>query len=305
MKAIRIHEYGKADNLKLEEVPPLSISEDQILVKIHDAGVNPVDWKIREGYLKPVKPASFPLTIGEDFAGEVTERGKTVKRFGIGDRVFGFANGAYAEYAAAAESNVAAMPQAMDFATAAALPTAGLTGLQIMRDVVSARPGMTILIHGAAGGVGSFATQIANGFGAKVIGTASGDDIDYLKSLRVYEIIDYKRERFEDKASAVDAVVDLVGGDTLARSYAVVKRGGILVTTVQPIDELAARRAGIRAVHVVMKPNAADLAELADLVVRATVKPRLAQTMSLSEAREAQELSERGKIHGKVILKIA
>jgi len=305
MKAIRIHEYGKADNLKLEEVPPLSISEDQILVKIHDAGVNPVDWKIREGYLKPVKPASFPLTIGEDFAGEVTERGKAVKRFGIGDRVFGFANGAYAEYAAAAESNVAAMPQAMDFATAAALPTAGLTGLQIMRDVVSARPGMTILIHGAAGGVGSFATQIANGFGAKVIGTASGDDIDYLKSLRVYEIIDYKRERFEDKASAVDAVVDLVGGDTLARSYAVVKRGGILVTTVQPIDELAARRAGIRAVHVVMKPNAADLAELADLVVRATVKPRLAQTMSLSDAREAQELSERGKTHGKVILKIA
>jgi NADPH:quinone reductase-like Zn-dependent oxidoreductase len=305
MKAIRIHEYGKADILKLEEVPRLAISENQILVKIRDAGVNPIDWKIREGYLKQVTPASFPLTIGQDFAGEVTELGKAVKRFGIGDRIFGFAQGAYAEYAAAIESNVAAMPLPMDFATAAALPTAGLTGLQIMRDVVCARPGMTILIHGAAGGVGSFATQIANSFGAKVIGTASGDDIGYLKSLRVYEIIDYKGERFEDKARGVDAVVDLVGGETLARSYAVVKRGGVLVTTVQPIDEFAAKRAGIRAVHLVMKPNAADLAELADLVVRGAVKPRLAQTMSLSEAREAQELSERGKIHGKVILKIA
>src|SRR5262249_29182370 len=154
--------------------------------------------------------------------------------FRIGDRVFGFAQGAYAEYAAVAESDVAAMPPPMDFVTAAALPTAGLTALQIMRDVVSARPGITILIHGAAGGVGSFRTQMAKSFGAKVIGTASGDDIDYLKSLHVDEIIDYKRERFEDKASAVDAVVDLVGGETLARSYAVVKKGGVLVTTVQP-----------------------------------------------------------------------
>ena len=305
MKAIRIHEYGNADNLKLEEVPRLAISEDQILVRIHDAGVNPVDWKIRQGYMKRVVPASFPLTIGQDFAGEVTELGKAVKRFRIGDRVFGFAQGAYAEYAAVAESNVAAMPPPMDFVTAAALPTAGLTGLQIMRDVVSARSGITILIHGAAGGVGSFATQIAISFGAKVIGTASGDDIDYLKSLRVDEIIDYKRERFEDKASAVDAVVDLVGGETLARSYAIVKRGGVLVTTVQLIDELAAKRAGIRAVHEVMKRNAADLSELADLVVRGAVKPRLAQTMSLSQAREAKELSEQGKTHGKVILKIA
>jgi NADPH:quinone reductase-like Zn-dependent oxidoreductase len=305
MKAIRIHDYGHADSLKLEEVPRLSISEDQILVRIHDAGVNPIDWKIREGYLKQVSPASFPLTIGQDFAGEVTERGKAVKRFGIGDRVFGFAEGAYAEYAAAPESTVAAMPPSMDFATAAALPTAGLTGLQIMRDVVSVRPGMAVLIHGAAGGVGSFATQIANRFGAKVIGTASGDDIDYLKSLQVDEIIDYRRERFEDKVSGVDAVVDLVGGDTLARSYAVVKRGGVLVTTVQSIDALAANRAGIRAVGILMNRNAADLGELADLVVEGAVKPRVAQTMALSEAREAQELSERGETHGKVILKVA
>jgi NADPH:quinone reductase-like Zn-dependent oxidoreductase len=227
------------------------------------------------------------------------------KRFGIGDRVFGFAQGAYAEYAAAGEANVAAMPESMDFATAAALPTAGLTALQIIRDVVHARPGMTILIHGAAGGVSSFASQIAKTFGAKVIDTASGDDIEYLKSLDIDDIIDYKRERFEEKAGGVDAVVDLVGGETLARSYAVVKRGGVLVTTVQPIDESAANRAGIRAVMVLMKRNATDLAELAALVEKGAVKPRLVQTMPLSEEREAQELSETGKTHGKVILKVA
>lgn len=305
MKAIRIHEYGNADSLKLEDVPRLSFSDEQILVRIHDAGVNPIDWKIRQGYLKQVRPASFPLTLGQDFAGEVAETGKAVQRFRIGDRVFGFAQGAYAEYAAAAEANVAIMPQRMDFVTAAALPTAGVTGLQIIRDIVRARPGMTILIHGAAGGVGSFATQIAQSFGAKVIGTASGDDSAYLESLHVDQIIDYKRERFDDQTSGVDAVVDLVGGETLARSYAVVKSGGVLVTTVQPIDEIAAKRAGIRAVHIVMKRNAADLAALADLVVTGAVKPRLGQTMSLSEARQAQELSEQGKTHGKVILKVA
>ncbi len=305
MKAIRIHEYGDAGTLRLEEVPNLSISDDQILVRVRDAGVNPVDWKIRQGYLKQVMPINFPLTVGQDFAGEVAQCGKAVKRFKVGDRVFGFAQGAYAEYSAAPESTVAAIPESMDFATAAALPTAGSTALQIIRDVVGARRGMAILIHGAAGGVGSFASQIAKNFGAKVIGTATGDDIEYLKSLHLDEIIDYKQERFEDRAHGVDAVVDLVGGETLTRSYSVVKKGGVLATTVQPVDEAVANRAGIRAVHMMMKRNAADLAELAALVEKGAVKPRLAQTMSLSEAREAQELSQTGRIHGKVILKVA
>ena len=305
MKAIRIHEYGDGRALKLEEVPPLSFKDNEILVRVRDAGVNPVDWKIREGYLKQVMPAKFPLTVGQDFAGEVSQRGKAVQRFVIGDRVFGFAHGTYAEYAAASDSSVAAMPESMDFETAAALPTAGSTALQIIRDVVQAQPGTTVLIHGAAGGVGSFASQIAKSLGAKVIGTASGGDIEYLKTLNVDEIIDYKSERFEDRVSAVDAVVDLVGGETLARSYSVVKKGGVLATTVQPIDESTATRAGIRAVHVLMKRSASDLAELAVLVQKGALKPRLAQTMPLSQAREAQELSQTGKTHGKVILNVA
>ena len=305
MKAIRIHEYGDVGELKLEEVPRLSITDDQLLVRIRDAGVNPMDWKIRQGYMKQVLPATFPLTMGQDFAGEVAELGKKVDEFAIGDRVFGFAEGTYAEYASAPASTVAAIPDSVDFATAAALPTAGLTALQVIRDVVCAKPGMTILIQGAAGGVGSYATQIATFLEARVIGTAVGGDIEYLKSLGIDEVIDYKRERFEDKAKGVDAVVDLVGGETLARSYAVVKKGGVLATTVQPIDETAAGRAGIRAVHVLMKRNAADLVDLAKFVVMRAVKPRLGQTLSLAEAKQAQELSEAGGTHGKVILKVA
>jgi NADPH:quinone reductase-like Zn-dependent oxidoreductase len=305
MKAIRIHQYGDADALKLEDMPRLSIASDQILVRVHDAGVNPIDWKIRQGYLRKVAPANFPLTIGQDFAGEVAERGKAVNGFQVGERVFGFAQGAYAEYVAAPVSAVATIPDALDFVTAAALPTAGSTALQIICDIVKARPGMTILIHGAAGGVGSFASQIAKNMGAHVVGTASGDDIDYLKSIGVDDVIDYKRERFEDKVSEPDAVVDLVGGETLARSYGVVKRGGTLATTVQPIDESAAKEAGIQAVQVLMRRNAADLAELARLVETRAVRPRMGQTMPLSKAREAQELSESGRTHGKVILKVA
>ena len=305
MKAILIQEYGDADTLRFEEVPRVSILAEEILARVHNAGVNPIDWKIRQGYLRQVMQPTFPLIIGQDFAGEVVECGKAVKGFQPGDRVFGFARGAYAEYAAAPESTVSAVPASMDFATAAALPTAGCTGLQIIRNVVDARPGMTILIHGAAGGVGSFASQIAANLGAKIIGTASGDDFEYLKSVGVHDIIDYKKERFEDKVRDVDAVVDLLGGQTLTRSYGVVKKGGVLVTTVQPVDQSAASRAGIRAIQMVMKRNAADLADLASLVEKGAVTPRMAQTMPLSEARKAQELSEAGKAHGKLILKVA
>ena len=305
MKAIRIHGYGDANTLQLEDIPRLDIADDQILVRIRDAGVNPIDWKIRQGYLKNAMPARFPLTMGQDFAGEVAETGNNARHFAVGDRVFGFAQGTYAEYAAAPVSTVAPIPESMDFATAATLPTAGLTALQIIRDVVKVRPGMTILIHGAAGGVGSFASQIAKHMGARVIGTAKPADVSYLRSIGIDEVIDYTRERFQDKASPVDAVVDLVGGDTLQRSYAVVKKGGVLATTVEASDEAAAKQAGIRAVQFLMKRNSAGLRELADLVVRGAVKPRVGETLSLDSAKQAQQLSETGEAHGKVILKVA
>jgi NADPH:quinone reductase-like Zn-dependent oxidoreductase len=306
MKAIRIHEYGDANQLKLEVAPHLTIEDEQILVKVRDAGVNPVDWKIREGYLQPVMPASFPLTMGQDFSGEVVERGMRAQQFSIGQRVFGFAQGTYAEYVAAPAFTVAAMPDSVSFEIAAALPTAGSTALQIVRDVIRAHSGMNILIHGAAGGVGSFATQMAKHSGARVIATATGrEDMDYLTSLRVDQLIDFRQEPFEEKVRGVDAVVDLVGGDTLARSYGVLRDGGVLATTVQPVAEQTARGTGVRAVHVVMKRNATDLTELAKLVYEGALKPRLSATMSLDEAKRAQELSQSGRSSGKLILRVA
>src|SRR5262249_34733421 len=146
-------------------------------------------------------------------------------------------------------STIARIPNSIDFATAAALPTAGLTALQLVRDFVGAKPGLTLLIQGAAGGVGSYAAQIAIHSGARVVGTASSADLEYLKSLGVNQVIDYKRERFEDRVGGVDAVIDLVGGDTLARSYRVVKKGGVLETTVQSVKKERARQSGIRVVH--------------------------------------------------------
>jgi NADPH:quinone reductase-like Zn-dependent oxidoreductase len=305
MKAVQIREYGDSGELKIEETPRPKIGVGQILVKVRDAGVNPVDWKIREGRLKERISAAFPFTMGQDFAGEVAEIGTGVNGFAIGDRVFGFARGSYAEYAAASASEVAKIPQSIGFDVAASLPTAGATALQLIRDVIKARNGMTILIHGAAGGVGSFAAQIAMHLGAKVIGTATDQDIAYLKSLGVEQVIDHKRERFEEKIREVDAVVDLVGGDTLARSYQIVKKGGVLASTVQPIDESAAKQAGVRGVYFLMRASAPDLAKLAKFVEQGVVKPRLSQTMDLQHAKEAQELNEAGQSHGKVILKVA
>jgi NADPH:quinone reductase-like Zn-dependent oxidoreductase len=305
MKAVRIHEYGNASKLELEEAPNPPIAPGQMRVKVQDAGVNPIDWKIRAGYMKERMPAMFPLTMGQDFSGKVAELGKNVAGFKVGDRAFGFAKGSYAEYAVADASEVAKLPDSIDFPLAATLPTAGLTALQLVRDVIKANRDMVVLIHGAGGGVGSFAAQLARNFGARVIATASLEDTTYLRSIGVEHVIDYKRERFEQKLTPVDAVIDLVGGETLARSYLMVRKGGIIATTVQPVDQPLAKQAGIRAVQFLMKRRASDLADLAKFVDQGTVKPRLSRVLDLAHAKDAQLLNETGHSHGKFVLEIA
>src|ERR1700719_4928770 len=189
IKAVRIAQYGGSDQLKYEEAPLPEIGPGHVLAKVRYAGVNPVDWKIREGYMKQVRPASCPFTLGQDFAGEIVSSGGDSGSFRTSERVFGFGKGTYAE-----------------FAVAAALPTSGLTALQAIRDYVQAKPGIRILIHGAAGSVGSFATQIAKASGAQVIGTASGQDVVYLRTLGHVQVVDYMQERFE-AVGQVDAVL--------------------------------------------------------------------------------------------------
>jgi NADPH:quinone reductase-like Zn-dependent oxidoreductase len=302
IKAVRIAQYGGSEQLRFEQIPLPEIGRGEVLAKVRYAGVNPIDWKIREGYMKQARPSNFPLTLGQDFAGEIVTRGES-GTFRTGERVFGFGKGTYAEFTASSITLIAAIPEKVDFAVAAALPTPGVTALQAIRDYVQPKPGSRILIHGAAGSVGSLATQIAKRWGAQVIGTASGEDIVYLRSLGHVQVVDYQEERFEN-VGQVDAVLDLIGGEVAKRSFAIVKKGGLLVSTVGAANAELAAKAGIRGVNMVMKWSAADLSELAGYVERGDVKPRMGEVFRLQHAREAQDASQGGRSKGKILLKI-
>jgi NADPH:quinone reductase-like Zn-dependent oxidoreductase len=302
MKAIRIAQYGGSDQLKYEDAPVPEAGPGHVLAKVRYAGLNPIDWKIREG-LRNQPTTTFPLTLGQDFAGEIVTAADS-GGFRTGERVFGFGAGTYAEFTSAAVTAIVAIPEKMEFATAAALPTAGLTALQAIRDHVQPKPGTRILIHAAAGAVGSFAVQIAKRWGAQVIGTASGEDIVYLRSLGHVQVVDYKNERFES-VGQVDAVLDLVGGETATRSFSILKKGGVIVSTVGAASAEMAAQAGVRAVNMVMKRSAADLSELARLVEHDEVKPRIGEVFPLDQARQAQDASQQGRTKGKILIKVA
>jgi NADPH:quinone reductase-like Zn-dependent oxidoreductase len=305
MKSIRIHSYGDSSQMKMEDVPRPKIESDQVLVKVLAAGVNPVDWKIRAGWLKEFMPQSFPLTLGQDLSGEVSELGENVSQFKVGDQIFGFGYGSYAEYAAARANEIALKPRSLDFNAAASIPTACLTAWQALIDLGHVSQGQLILIHGAAGGVGSFAVQIAKWKGGRIVATAAAADAPYLKSLGVEQVIDYQSERFEDRAGNPDIVIDLIGGETLNRSYGIVKKGGIIVTTVQQADQAKASQAGVRAVNILMKRDGAELAQIAQLVDQGIVKPRIDKVLSIDDAKRAHDLNESGKSRGKIVLKVA
>jgi NADPH:quinone reductase-like Zn-dependent oxidoreductase len=305
MKSIRIHSYGSSGEMKIEDAPRPQVANDQLLVKVIAAGVNPVDWKIRSGWMKQVSGEHFPLTIGQDLAGEVAEVGTSVSQFKAGDQVFGFGSGSYAEYTAARAGEIALKPKSVDFATAASIPTACLTAWQALIDVAQVRQGQLVLVHGAAGGVGSFAVQIAKWKGARVAGTAAAEDADYLKSLGADLIIDYQKERFEERAGNPDVVLDLIGGETLNRSYGIVKKGGIIVSTVHAGDEAKARQAGVRVVNIVMKKDGSELAQIAQLVDQGAIKPRIDKVLPIDQAKQAHDLNEAGQTRGKIVLKVA
>jgi NADPH:quinone reductase-like Zn-dependent oxidoreductase len=305
VKAIRIYSYGNSGELKLEDVPNPSIRGDEALVQVRAAGVNPFDWKVREGYFKDWMPATFPLTLGVDFAGEIAQVGKDVRDFKAGDKVFGFASGAYSEFVTVPEKGLVRMPRTLDYESAASLPTPGVTSYQLVMDVVRAAKGLRVLVHGAAGSVGSLAVQFARMQGARVFATASGRDAEYLKGLGVEQVIDYRTERFDQKLKDLDAVIDLIGGETLARSYAVVKRGGIVVSAAGMTDPAEAGRRDIRAMNFVAKQDPSNLAQVARLVDQGVLKQRVGRILPLAEARQAQDLSQKGSAGGKIVLRVA
>jgi NADPH:quinone reductase-like Zn-dependent oxidoreductase len=303
MKAVQIHAYGGPEVLQYEDVAQPQPKPNEILVRVHAAGVNPVDWKIREGFL----PALLPMIMGIDFSSVVERVGTGVTKYRVGDAVFGQVadeSGSYAEYAVAMESDVARKPEGLDHIRAAALPVASLTPWQALFDTANLATGQTVLIHGAAGGVGSFAVQFAKWKGARVIGTASGHHVEQVLRLGADDVIDYRKTKFEEVAHDVDVVLDTIGGETQERSWRVLKRGGVLVSLVQPPSDQKAAAYGARGFFIRQKPSGEQLAAIADLVAKGTVKVNVETVLPLSEARKAQELSKTGHSGGKIVLEV-
>ena len=308
MKAVVIHEYGNPDVLKYEDVPRPEPKEDQILVRVVAAGVNPVDGLIRSGMFAN-ENRSFPIILGGDIAGVIERVGSKITKFKAGDPVFAYvsldSSGGYAQYALATQREAALKPKSLTYIEAAAVPIVALTASQALIDTAKLKPGQTVLIHGGSGGVGSFAIQIAKARGAKVIATASTANQDLLKELGADIAIDYTKQKFEDIAKDVDVVLDSVGKDTLARSYAAVKKGGFIVTLVARIDQAELQKHGIRGASLSVEPNSGELAEIAKLIDENKIKVIVSQTFPLSEAIKAQEQVATGHTRGKIVLKVA
>lgn len=308
MKAVRIHQYGGPEVLKFEDAPRPQPAAGELLIRIHAAAVNPVDWKIREGHLKERVAYSLPLILGWDLSGTVEATGPGATRLQKGDDVFTrpdiARNGAYAEYIVVRESEVAHKPKSIDHVHAAAIPLAALTAWQALFDAARLSTGQKVLIHAASGGVGSFAVQLARGKGAHVIGTASGRNQSFITELGVNEAIDYGKTRFDEIVHDVDVVFDTIGGDVQQRSWRVLKKGGILISIVSAPSPEEAAKHGVRQAYVFVQPNATELAEIVRLVDTGRVKPFVETVLPLSEARKAQELSESGHTRGKIVLKV-
>ncbi len=307
MKAIRIHAYGGPDVLVYEDAPRPSIGDNEVLVKVHAASLNPVDRFTRAGYLQQMINFPLPMVPGLDLSGVVEAIGSDVRSLAVGHAVYGYSSmarqGAYAEYAAVKETEVAPKPATVDHVHAAAVPLAALSAWQAL-DAASLGPGQTILIHGAGGGVGTFAVQFALERGARVLGTASGGKIELLRQMGVSEAIDYTTTRFEDVAHDVDVVMDNIGGEVTERSWGVLKPGGILVTPAGQPDPAVAAAHGVRGVALMTQPNAEQLAEIARLMDAGTVKSVVSEVFPLSEARRAHELLEGGHTRGKLVLRV-
>src|ERR1700720_3036249 len=279
MKAIVIHEYDGPEALKYEDTPRPEPKDNQVLVKVIAAAVNPVDAMIRSGKYAKVFGTTLPLIPGYDIAGIVEKTGAKVTRFKPGDGIYAYPRwgGGYAEYDVVDEAETAMKPKSINFVEAAGVPLVALTAWQALIDAAKLSAGQTVLIHGGSGGVGSFAIQIAKTRGAKVIATASTPNQDLLKQLGADVTVDYTKQKFEDVAKDVDLVLDSVGDDTLKRSYGVVRKGGMIVTIVDDVDrnELTAR--GIRGAAIRTEPNEKTLEELARLIDAKTIVPVVSQ----------------------------
>jgi NADPH:quinone reductase-like Zn-dependent oxidoreductase len=307
MKAVRIHKYGGSDVLSHDDIPRPEPTADELLVRVRAASASPIDWKMREGYLRDWFDIPLPTILGRDFAGDVVEVGANVKDYKVGDAVFGSVGemhrGTYAEYITVSPNEIAPKPASLDYVTAAAVPHSGLTAWQALVEAGGLAPGQTVLVHAAAGGVGSFAVQIARAHKARVIGTASLN-LDLLRDLKADEAIDYSTTNFEDTVKDVDIVLDTIGGDTQERSWGVMKPGGIMVSLIgfSPSSLEKGAALGMRGQMIGQRPNSDHLRSLSALIDAGEIKPVVSAVLPITEVSKAQDMLQTGHNRGKVIL---
>jgi NADPH:quinone reductase-like Zn-dependent oxidoreductase len=309
MKAKTIRHYGGPEVLTLEEVGRPEPGEHELVIRVRAAGVNPIDWKVREGEMKESGFHQLPLIPGWDVSGEIDQVGAGVTRFAVGDAVYSLLdmsqNGSYAEYAIASDSCVALKPETLDFIMAASVPMAALTAYEAL-DKMNIKKGDRVLIHGAAGSVGSFAVQLAYLRGAEVIGVASSGDSAFLSSLGAEEALAYDSAPFEHLVDNVDAVLDVIGGDILQRSWKVLRPGGLLVSTVErPELTQEAQARQLHGAMIQVNPSGILLTEIARLIDSGQLKVRVSAVLPLIDAEKAQELARSDHHRGKVVLQVA
>ncbi|TYQ09147.1 UNVERIFIED_ORG: NADPH2:quinone reductase [Gordonia westfalica J30] len=312
MRAITYSRFGGPDVLEITDLPTPKVGPDSVLVRVRASSVNPVDWKIREGHLAEVLDTVFPVVPGWDVAGVVEQVGLDTPEFQVGDEVFGYvrkdlvggevAGGTFADLVVAPVRTLAHKPAGWSFEEAAAVPLAGLTAYQTIRRA-GVQSGHTVLVHAAAGGVGSFAVQIAKSLGARVIGTASESNHDYLRSLGAEPttygdgLADRVRELAPD---GVDVVLDYVGGDAIDSVPDVLRDGGTVASIID-----ARARDEVGGEYVWVRPDAADLAELGRLGDAGDLKPEIAEVFDLPDASAAHERSQSGHVRGKIVVRVS
>jgi NADPH:quinone reductase-like Zn-dependent oxidoreductase len=308
MKAVTIHKYGSADELIYEGAADPEIQPDDVLIKVYATSVNPVDWKIRSGNYPGADQRQFPVILGWDASGVIEQLGENVTGFSIGDEVYARPDtkrqGTYAEYVAVNFKEIALKPKSLDHIHAAAVPLAGMTAWQGLFTHGKLEAGQKVLIHAAAGGVGTYAVQLAKWKGAYVIGTASENNIDFLKDLGADEVIDYRNEDFEERLGNIDMVLDLIGGETQMKSLEVIKPGGRFISTLAIKDEAAINAKGLTGGRFMTASNPGDLDSLARLIDEGKLKPIIYDIMDLKDAAEAQRKIEHGHVRGKIVLKV-
>ena len=308
MKAVRVHRFGPPEVIALEDVPKPEPSNGEVVVQVKAAGIGPWDALIRSG--KSALPQPLPLVLGSDLSGVIDSIGPGVEQFKVGDEVFGVTNerftGAYAEYALAKAAMIAPKPKSLNHTHAASVPVVAVTAWQMVFDFARLSSGQSVLIQGGAGNVGGYAVQFARLAGALVIATASAKDVSYVRSLGGVGVIDYRATRFEERVKETDAVIDTVGGDTLDRSYGVLKRGGIVVSSAaQPSNEKAEHH-GVRAVFFLVQVTTERLRKIAELIDAEKLRTEVGEVLWLDEARKGHEMLE-GAPHrrGKIVIKVA